>query len=389
MPSAALAPGSVIFETTERAALIALNRVPRVGAAKVRSLLRAFGSLDEAARAAPAAIAERCKDIGPALADEAVAALRSDFAAREEARAEAANVRILTWDDDLYPDSLRAIPSPPLCLYCAGEARLLRQTQVAIVGTRRPTVYATEQAGRFALGLASAAIHVTSGLAEGVDAAAHRGALDAGPDAPGKTIAVVGTALDCLYPEGNKPLARDIARAGGLVVSEYPFGRHGDAKTFPQRNRIVAAIAKATLVIEAGARSGTLITASFAHDFGRVVYAIPGRVDSPAFVGNHALIRNGEARLVTRPADILEEFGELDLREGRTPTAETEDREACPIGLSGEERRLWEALGAGECSLDVLSERAELPLPAVSALVIGLQMRRLVRPLPGGLLRRA
>ena len=372
MPSAALAPGSVIFETTERAALIALNRVPRVGAAKVRSLLRAFGSLDEAARAAPAAIAERCKDIGPALADEAVAALRSDFAAREEARAEAANVRILTWDDDLYPDSLRADGAD-------GEGFLFAE---------QPDAVAAPVVGD---GCGEDAFHTGEGAqgVEGVDAAAHRGALDAGPDAPGKTIAVVGTALDCLYPEGNKPLARDIARAGGLVVSEYPFGRHGDAKTFPQRNRIVAAISKATLVIEAGARSGTLITASFAHDFGRVVYAIPGRVDSPAFVGNHALIRNGEARLVTRPADILEEFGELDLREGRTPTAETEDREACPIGLSGEERRLWEALGAGECSLDVLSERAELPLPAVSALVIGLQMRRLVRPLPGGLLRRA
>ncbi len=360
--------------------------MPRVGAAKVRSLIRAFGSLGEAARAAPGLVAERCKDIGPALAEEAVSALRSDFAAREEARAQDAGVRILTWEDALYPESLRAIPSPPLCLYCVGEPRLLAQTQVAIVGTRRPTVYAAEQARRFALALAEAGIHVTSGLAEGVDAAAHRGALDAGPDAPGRTLAIVGTALDRIYPEGNKPLAREIARAGGLVVSEYPFGRHGDAKTFPQRNRLVAGLSKATLVVEAGARSGTLITAGFARDFGRALYALPGRVDTPAFVGNHALIRNGEARLVARPADILEDFGELDLREGRdAPEAPAE-----PIGLTDDERRLWQALPPGEdASLEALAERAGLPLPAVSALAIGLQMRRLIRPLPGGLVRRA
>lgn len=360
--------------------------MPRVGAAKVRSLIRAFGSLGEASRASPGAIAELCKDIGPALAEEVVAALRSDFAAREEARAEAANVRILTWEDALYPESLRAIPSPPLCLYCVGEPRRLAQAQVAIVGTRRPTVYATEQARRFAFALVEAGIHVTSGLAEGVDAAAHQGALDAGADAPGKTLAIIGTALDCVYPEGNKPLAREIARSGGLVVSEYPFGRHGDAKTFPQRNRLVAALAKATLVVEAGVRSGTLITASFAQDFGRTLYALPGRVDGPAFVGNHTLIRNGEARLVMRPADILEDFGELDLREGR-PDAGGEGE---PIGLSEDERRLWGALAPGEeIALETLAERAGLPLPAVSALAIGLQMRRLLRPLPGGLVARA
>lgn len=370
---------------SERAALIALNRVPRVGAAKVRSLERAFGALEAAAEASPEQIAELCKDIGPHLAEEIAAALRSDFAAREEERADRANVRLLTWLDAAYPDTLRDLASAPLCLYCAGDPGLLRRTQVAIVGTRAASVYGTEQAKRFAHRLAQAGIHVTSGLAEGIDTAAHEGALLAASEGSGRTLAAVGTALDCLYPVGRKPLARDIARSGGLVLSEYPFGRHGDAKTFPQRNRLIAALSRATLVVETAARGGTLITADFAQDFGRALYALPGRADWPNFAGNHRLIREGAARLVTSPEHILEDFGELDLRDplalGEAPAA--------PLGLSDDERRVWEAVGTDDCTLDQLADRTGLPLPALTATVIALQMHRKLRPLPGGLLRRA
>ena len=370
---------------SERAALIALNRVPRVGAAKVRSLERAFGALEAAAEASPEQIAESCKDIGPHLAEEIAAALRSDFAAREEERADRANVRLLTWLDAAYPDTLRDLASAPLCLYCAGDPGLLRRTQVAIVGTRAASVYGTEQAKRFAHRLAQAGIHVTSGLAEGIDTAAHEGALLAASEGSGRTLAAVGTALDCLYPAGRKPLARDIARSGGLVLSEYPFGRHGDAKTFPQRNRLIAALSRATLVVETAARGGTLITADFAQDFGRALYALPGRADWPNFAGNHRLIREGAARLVTSPEHILEDFGELDLRDplalGEAPAA--------PLGLSDDERRVWEAVGTDDCTLDQLADRTGLPLPALTATVIALQMHRKLRPLPGGLLRRA
>ena len=370
---------------SERAALIALNRVPRVGAAKVRSLERAFGALEAAAEASPEQIAELCKDIGPHLAEEIAAALRSDFAAREEERADRANVRLLTWLDAAYPDTLRDLASAPLCLYCAGDPGLLRRTQVAIVGTRAASVYGTEQAKRFAHRLAQAGIHVTSGLAEGIDTAAHEGALLAASEGSGRTLAAVGTALDCLYPAGRKPLARDIARSGGLVLSEYPFGRHGDAKTFPQRNRLIAALSRATLVVETAARGGTLITADFAQDFGRALYALPGRADWPNFAGNHRLIREGAARLVTSPEHILADFGELDLRDplalGEAPAA--------PLGLSDDERRVWEAVGTDDCTLDQLADRTGLPLPALTATVIALQMHRKLRPLPGGLLRRA
>ena len=356
-----------------------------MGAAKVRSLERAFGALEAAAEASPEQIAELCKDIGPHLAEEIAAALRSDFAAREEERADRANVRLLTWLDAAYPDTLRDLASAPLCLYCAGDPGLLRRTQVAIVGTRAASVYGTEQAKRFAHRLAQAGIHVTSGLAEGIDTAAHEGALLAASEGSGRTLAAVGTALDCLYPAGRKPLARDIARSGGLVLSEYPFGRHGDAKTFPQRNRLIAALSRATLVVETAARGGTLITADFAQDFGRALYALPGRADWPNFAGNHRLIREGAARLVTSPEHILEDFGELDLRDplalGEAPAA--------PLGLSDDERRVWEAVGTDDCTLDQLADRTGLPLPALTATVIALQMHRKLRPLPGGLLRRA
>ncbi len=365
-----------------RHALIALNRVPRVGAAKVRSLERAFGSLPTAAEAGAEAIAQRCKDLGPALAAEVAHALAyPEAAAQEERRASECSVRILTWADEAYPKRLRDLPSPPLCLYCAGDVHLLEQTQVAIIGTRRASVYGSEQAQRFALRLASVGIHVLSGLAEGIDSAAHEGALLAGAEAPGKTIAVIGAALDCVYPASRKPLAREIVRAGGLVVSEYPFGRHADAKTFPQRNRIVAALCSGLFVAEAPAKSGTLITTDFAKELGRPLYALPGRADWPGFAGNHHLLRSGEARLVTSPEQILEDFDVLELAGMEAPPP------GVPLGLTPEEQRLWEAAGTEGASLDELCARTGLPLPQVLDLTMGLQMRRKLRPLPGGLLR--
>ena len=370
-----------------RAALIAINRLPRVGAAKVRSLERAFGSLLALPEHTAAEIATRCKDLSEPMAMEVLQALSSNWAAEEEARAKATNVRILTWLDEAYPDSLRALPSAPLCLYCVGDVALLRQAQVAIIGTRAASLYGKEQAHRFAVRLASAGIHVTSGLAEGIDATAHEGALAAGAGAPGKTIAVLGAALDCVYPASQKPLAVRIVRSGGLVMSEYPFGRHADAKTFPQRNRIVAAMSKGTLVIETATKGGTLITANYALEFGRTLYALPGRVDAHSFAGNLRLIRNGDARLVTCPEDILDEFGALDLREGR-PAATPAEPEI-PAGLSPDEERLYRALSSDELTADELAAKTGLSSVAVMVALVGLRFKRRVQDRPGGRVRRA
>ncbi len=364
-----------------RSVLIALNRVPRVGATKVRSLERAFGALTEVVHHSAEEIAVRCKDIGPELAREIVEVLHSDFAQEEEARAASCNVTILTWEDEAYPESLRRLDSPPLCLYCAGNLALLRQAQVAMIGTRRASIYGSEQAQRFALQLAQAGMHVLSGLAEGIDSAAHEGALLAGKEAPGKTIAIIGAALDCVYPATRKPLAREIVRAGGLVVSEYPFGRHADRKTFPQRNRLVAALAKAVFVVESPQKSGTLITVDFAHALNCPVYALPGRCDWSSFAGNHDLLREGKAKLVTSPIHLLEPFDTFRLEES---ALETRNVEEVPLGLSGDELTLYQAVPPEGASLDELCERTGLPMGSVMSISIGLQMRRKLRSLPGG-----
>ncbi len=314
-----------------------------------------------------------------------MAALKSHWAEEEERRAASCGVKILTWDDDAYPDTLRKIDSPPLCLYCTGNLALLRQPQVAIIGTRRASVYGTEQAQRFAMRLAASGIHVLSGLAEGIDSAAHEGALLAGAQSPGKTIAVIGAALDCVYPASRKPLAREIVRSGGLVICEYPFGRHADRKTFPQRNRIVAALAKSILVIESPYNSGTMITVNYAKATGRPIYAIPGRCDWPGFAGNHHLLRSAEAQLVTSPEHILDTFSQLDLREGRHEVEEVSDE---PVGLSPEELKVYRAVDSDGTSLDTLCERTGLPMPTVMSITVALQMRRKLRPLPGGRVRK-
>ena len=369
---------------SERLALIALNRVPGVGAVRAKALEAAFGSFEEAAKASEAAIVERCADVGPAMARAMRQALVSqDWAEQEVARAERASTRILVWSAPEYPRRLRESPAPPLCLYCIGDLALLGQTQIAVIGTRRASVYGLEQAQRFALRLAEAGVHVTSGLAEGIDSAAHEGALMAKGAACGKTLAVIGAALDCIYPASRKPLARQIIQNRGLVVSEYAFGRHADAKTFPRRNRIVAALCHGALIAEAPLHSGTLITASFAKQYGRPRYALPGRLDWPSFAGNHAWIRAGDARLAVSPEDILEELGTLPLGDAPHETARA------PVGLTEEERAIWNAAGAGGISIDALCARTGLPLPKVLELVMVLQMRRLLRPLPGGLVRKA
>lgn len=367
-----------------RSLLIAVNRVVGAGIMKVRSLERAFGSLAEAAAAPVDEVALRCKDIGPKLAGEMVAAMNSSFADEELQRAAGCHVKIITLDDPEYPERLKRTPLPPLCLYCAGNISLLSQPQIAVVGTRRAAVYGMEQARRFSYRFAEAGLHVLSGLAEGIDSAAHEGAI-ATKGSPGKTIAAIGAALDCVYPASRKPLARDIVRTGGLVMSEYPFGRHADRKTFPQRNRIVAGLAQAVLVAETASSGGTLLTVSMAEELNRPIYAIPGRLDWPNFAGNHNLLREKRAEIALSPDDILDK---LQLSVAPALTLSEAQPASAPIGLSPDELKIYEAATPDGVSLDTICAKTGFPMPKVMSLAISLQMHRKLRPLPGGLLRR-
>ena len=357
----------------DREAYIALNMMGRVGPVGVRSLQRSLGSVRAVFEADAAALAQ-APGIGREFA-AAVVAQRDHVDWRgEEDRATALGARIVTPCDPEYPRPLSEIHDPPLALYVKGNLQGGDRHAIAVVGTRRPTHYGREQASRLAYGLAKAGMTVVSGLARGVDTEAHEAALKAS----GRTLAVLGGALDCMYPASNKGLADRIA-ASGAVLSEFPLGRQPDKTTFPMRNRIVSGLSMGVVVVEAGARSGALITSAQALAQGRLVFAIPGRVDVPSAAGCLSLIRDG-AKLVTCLDDILQEFEYL-VPQG---TAAGEPAHAIPaVPLSGDEARLAAVLEEGECDVDGLIRSTGMSPAAVNSILFSMEMKRAVRMLPG------
>ncbi|MDR2849360.1 MAG: DNA-processing protein DprA [Verrucomicrobiota bacterium] len=362
-----------------------MNRVPGLGAVTVKRMAERFGSLGGIPEASEGDLAG-VPGLGPERAQRFCAEFRRLRADDELARAEKKGVKLVTWVDEGYPALLRQIADPPLVLYVAGAVEALDRPAVAVIGTRRATVYGRECARRFGYQLASAGYTVVSGLALGIDTEAHTGAVQA----KGRTVAVLGGALDCLFPKENAGLARSIIDAGGAVVCDYPFGRQPDAQTFPMRNRIVSGLSKGVLVVESPLKSGTLITVGQALDQGRSVMAVPGRIDSPASQGSHKLIREG-ARLVTTVDDVIEEVQDLMAGMRRTPgcadgaPAETERPETV---LTPDERAVMACVGNEAVPVDEVVRGSGLAAGQVSALLVGLQIKRLVRLLPGGQISR-
>lgn len=356
----------------ELAAWLRLLASPGLGRQQLRQILLAYGS-PQAAQHAP------LQDLRRRFGDGVATALSAQPASL------AADVeRVLAWcaegdrrgwlsiGDERYPPSLLQTADPPLLLYFAGRVELLRSRCIAIVGSRNPTAQGADNARAFARDLARAGYTIVSGMALGVDAAAHVGALSA----PGPTIAVVGTGLDQVYPKGNRELAQRIAETG-LLVSEFALGTAPLPPNFPQRNRIIAGLSAGTLVVEAALQSGSLITAAQAADAGREVFAIPGSVHSPQSRGCHALIRQG-AKLVETVRDVLDELEGL-LPPPRLHTAETPPAPSDPV---------LDALGYEPADLDTLLERTGLPTGALSARLLELELEGRVARLPGGLYQR-
>ncbi len=367
-------------ELTERQAFIALNRVPGLGAVTVKRLIEALGTAAAILRADEKAL-RTVRWMGPERAVQVRRELDRASWRDEEQRAGELGVQLLTWADDDYPPALRKIFDPPLTLYVSGDTAALRGTAVAVIGTRHPTHYGRESAHQFGFQLGGAGYVVVSGLARGIDTEAHRGALQA----KGRTVAVLGGALDCLYPEENRGLAREMATQGGAVITEYPFGRQPDRQTFPMRNRIVSGLSAGVLVVEASLTSGTLITVDQALEQGRSVMAVPGRIDSVASQGCHRLIRNG-ARLVTSVDDVAEELQELIAVPPTAAGGEAAAPAAAVAGLNDEEERLLAALSASEeRTVDELVRLSALAAGRVNGLLVGLQIKRRVKLLPGGL----
>jgi DNA processing protein len=353
--------------------------IPGLGPVRLRALLEVFQSPQRVLGAARAEL-RSVTGVGAETA-EALAAWEThvDLAA-EIKRIADFGAHVISWESPDYPATLRTIPNPPIVLYVWGGILPADERAIGIVGSRNVTHYGTDSAKKLSYQIAFAGYTVVSGLARGIDTAAHQGALAA----KGRTIAVIGSGLSRLYPPENQGLAEKIT-ASGAVVSEYPMERPADRQTFPYRNRIVAGWSRALLVVEAGLNSGALITANQAIEQGRAVYAVPGQIDRPTSTGANRLIQQG-ARLVTCAEDILDDLGTFFPGERptvATPVAKTKPASESPAKLGHEETLVATALGAGELSLDELAAATRLPVYKISSTLTVLEMKRVVRALPG------
>ena len=348
------------------AAWLRLTLIPGIGGKTQRKLLNAFGLPEAIFAADRAAIAGVVGDKAASLLLAADNRAGVDSALAWSA---APDHELLTLADREYPQALLQISDPPTLLYVRGRIDLLNQPALAIVGSRNPTPQGINNAERFAAALAEAGLTIASGLALGIDAAAHRGALRAAAS----TVAFIGTGIDRLYPAANQQLALEIA-ARGTVVSEFPLGAPPAAANFPRRNRLISGFSRGALVIEATVDSGSLITARLAAEQGREVFAIPGSIHSPHSRGCHKLIREG-AKLVETVQDVLDELTWPLL----TAATSTSPDDPAPQG-SG----LLPSMGFDPCSLDELVERSGLTADVVSVMLLHLELDGQVATLPGG-----
>ena len=347
--------------------------VPGLGPATYRYLVRTFGSW-QAARDASSRDLQVMPGVTPQIAS-ALRGARFDADPGEEiARARRLNVRMITEDDPAYPEGVRRLDDAPLVLYVRGGLMAADAVAIAVVGARRCSIYGQTQAERLAAGLASAGMTIVSGLARGVDAAAHRGALMA----KGRTVAVMGCGLGTVYPSEHRELADRIAENGALV-SAVPLNSPPTPKQFPARNRWIAAMSLGVLVVEADRRSGALITARLGGEMGKEVFAVPGDISRPQSRGCHALIRDG-AKLVTCVQDVLEELGSL--REALPELAVEDENDYMPQ-LNTVERALYDGLDDDPKDIDSIARQAGLPPANAASGLLALELRGLIRQLPG------
>ena len=365
----------------ELAHWIRLEQTPGVGPETARKLLAAFGLpeniFSSSFSALQKVVSQRVAQALLAPPSDATQALLD----KTLAWSAATDNHVLTLADDAYPPALLDIPDPPLMLYAKGRLALLSAPALAVVGSRNATVQGIANANQFSQALSQAGLTIISGMALGIDAAAHQG----GMRGAGSTVAVIGTGADIVYPARNRSLAHQIA-AAGCIVSEYPLGMPAIAANFPRRNRIISGLACGVLVIEAALQSGSLITARMAADQGRDVFAIPGSIHSPLSKGCHLLIKQG-AKLVESAQDILEELRHFNPSAGAATTA------VSPLPASANPKdplasRLLIALGFDPVHMDMLAQRSGFDIATVSTQLLTLELDGLVERLPDGAYRR-
>ena len=361
---------------TSREACIALNMMEGMGPVTARALRERLGSYEAIFQCAAASLGG-IPNVGPERIDQILRQRDAPDPAGEDKRARRLGARIMTCVDDDYPEALRNIHDPPLALYVRGAWKPEDRQAFGVVGSRHCTQYGRASSDRLSYQLAKLGFTVVSGLARGIDMAAHEGALKAG----GRTVAVLGSALDRLYPADAGPLADRIAEQGA-VISEYPIGREADRTTFPYRNRIISGLSIGVLVVECDVRSGALHTSRFAAEQGRPVFAVPGRIDSPMSRGPHRLLRDG-AKLVEDVKDIVEEYEYLWPGVRARQQELSLEQPAARIRLDPEEQSLAEALLEGPVDTDTLARRTGIPAARLNVALMSLEMKRVVRLRPG------
>src|SRR5438105_4094856 len=354
-------------------ACIALNMLPTVGPVRLRKLLEVFGTPERVLTAKRREL-RAVVGIGGEVADQIAAWESTVDLPAELNRIRDFGATVITQESPPYPRSLREIHAPPIVLYVWGELQERDNHAIGIIGARRTTHYGMESAKKLAYQIAYSGLTVVSGLARGIDTAAHQGAVAA----KGRTIAVIGSGLSRLYPPENRALAEKIRNGNGAIVSEFSMEIEPDRQTFPMRNRIISGWSHGILIVEAGLNSGALITASQALEQGRSVYAVPGHINAPSAFGSNRLIQQG-AKLVMDASDILDDLQILLPETKPLPDAAARTLPA----LSDEERRIYDAIESTETAIDDIGRKCQLPSATVSSALLRLELKRLVKQLPG------
>jgi DNA processing protein len=365
---------------SEMQAFLVLNALPGIGPVNLRRLLDEFGDDPCAVLSASTAAMERVKGVGPKISDAVRNWSDQVNLEKEEARLAHAKARFVTCRDDNYPALLRELYDPPIGLYQKGDY-MFDRPGIAMVGSRRTTLYGQKVARTLAAELVRAGFCVVSGLARGIDTAAHEGAVEAG----GPTVGVLGTGMDIIYPPENLDLYRQV-KAVGAVVTEFPFGRRADRQSFAMRNRIVAGMSVGVVVVESDKAGGSMITARFAGEQGRQLFAVPGRIDQPTSAGCHQLIQDG-AKLTTGVDDILAEFSYL---EGLAPTPIARNPDSSESEVTGppmsemESRVLTCFSGGGRLNADEIATASGISIAEVNTALMMLELQRRVAKQPDG-----
>jgi DNA processing protein len=362
---------------TRLEALISLNMVADVGSIRLKRLLEYFGKPERILKASREKLMQ-VSDIGEKIAGN-ISSFKAGDLEKELVSAKKLNLRIITFEDRDYPQNLKNIPDPPIVLYVIGELKEQDKFSIAIVGSRRASFYGLSSAESFAQELSGRGFTIVSGLARGIDTYAHKGALKA----RGRTIAVIGSGFNQVYPPENKKLAEDIS-CNGVVISEFSIDTKPLPQNFPQRNRVISGLSLGVLVVEAARNSGALITADFALEQNREVFALPGKIDSNTSFGTNELIKQG-AKLVSSVDDITEELDFTEVAQTVPQGKPVEPRnDTMQLGLlSSDESILYNLVSGESISLDEIVEKTNLSVAIVYNTLLRLQFRKLIKELPG------